>query len=91
MDPGAIGAATDWAAITSSHSSRDIVGVVSLGTGTWVSYTHTNPVTGETETKRSWLAMFDGLIFGAGYYTSDILATPPSGPGFDTVLKKVCR
>ena len=91
VDPDSIGYVTDWSAITTAHSSQGIVDVISRGTGTWVSYPHTNPVTGEAETKRAWLVMFDGLIFGAGYYTSDILATPPSGPGFNGAFKNVCR
>lgn len=36
-----------------------------------VGYTLTNPETGETEDKRAWLILNDGLIFGSGYYASD--------------------
>ena len=36
--------------------------------GTWSHYTLINPLTGEEESKRSWLSLHDGYIFGSGYY-----------------------
>ena len=36
--------------------------------GTWIEYTFYNPVSGKSEYKRVWLAMYDGYIFGSGYY-----------------------
>ena len=72
-DPGRIGGTPDWDAIVGALPARDILDKTSRGVGTWVDYTHTNPVTGQEETKRAWLVMYDGLVFGSGYYLSDIL------------------
>ncbi len=36
--------------------------------GEWLSYTFTNPATGGSETKHSWLVRYDGLLFGSGWY-----------------------
>ena len=39
---------------------------------TWITYTFTNPVTGEDAEKRTLLEMHDGYIFGAGYYPANM-------------------
>ena len=39
--------------------------------GTWVWYNYTNPDTNTTQEKRAWLSLFDGHIFGSGYYIRD--------------------
>ena len=36
--------------------------------GEWFSYTYTNPSTGATETKHSWMVRYEGLLFGSGWY-----------------------
>lgn len=36
--------------------------------GVWVEYAFFNPITGQDEYKRVWLAMYDDYIFGSGYY-----------------------
>ncbi len=36
--------------------------------GRWVSYVFLNPVTGQEETKHSWVVRRDGLLFGSGWY-----------------------
>ncbi len=72
VDPARIGGVTDWQAIGEVIPVADVIDEVSRGAGTWVAYAHTNPVTGETETKHAWLIIHDGLIFGAGHYSSDI-------------------
>ena len=72
VDPARIGGVSDGQAIGSVLSIADIVDRTSRGTGIWVVYEHTNPVTGQTETKRAWLVLHDGWIFGAGHYSSDI-------------------
>lgn len=40
--------------------------------GTWSEYTMVNPETDMQEHKRSWLTMYEGYVFGAGYYDSDL-------------------
>ena len=70
VDPALIGM-SDWDAISSDLSVDDILNEIRRGTGTWVNYQFTNPVTGEMENKRTWLIMHDGLVFGSGYYSSD--------------------
>ncbi len=47
---------------------EDILADLQNSAGTWSHYTFTNPLTGETENKRSWLSLHDGYIFGSGYY-----------------------
>ena len=74
VNPNLIGQVADWGAITEVLATQDIIDAISRGTGTWVAYNHINPVTSNEETKRTWLVMHDGLIFGSGYYVSDILA-----------------
>ena len=55
----------------------------------WFDYSITNPVTGETQAKRSLLAMHDRHIFGAGYYTGDgpSYYVGPSTSGAITAVK----
>ncbi len=74
VDPDMIGM-SDWDAIASDLPAADLLEQVSAEDGAWASYTHTNPVTGEAESKRTWLIMYDGLVFGSGYYTTDIPET----------------
>ena len=35
---------------------------------TWIHYSYTNPLNGFVENKASYLALYDGYIFGSGYY-----------------------
>ena len=78
VDPGLTGTA-DWDAIAAALPAQDVLDVISRGTGMWVSYGHTNPATGQEEAKRTWLVMHDGLVFGSGYYSSDISGPAPYG------------
>ena len=71
VNPDHIGV-SDWGAISSALPVADILDEIGTGTGAWASYTHTNPVTGDVESKRTWLVMHDGLVFGSGYYSSDL-------------------
>ncbi len=67
IGPG--GAGTDLAAFTNADRTMDQILEALDGTsGTWSEYDAVNPLTGETEPKRSWLSMHDGYIFGVGYY-----------------------
>ena len=36
--------------------------------GVWTEYTFFNPATGSESSKRSWVVMHDGYLFGSGYY-----------------------
>ena len=72
VNPDLIGSISDWDAISSDLPVDDILEKVDADGGAWASYTFTNPVTGETESKRTWLITHDGLVFGSGYYSSDI-------------------
>ena len=71
VNPDLIDSTSDWNAISSNLSVDDILEDVDAEGGAWASYTFTNPVTGETQDKRTGLIMHDGLVFGSGYYTSD--------------------
>ena len=72
VDANLIDNVPDWDAITAVIPEQDIIATISKGTGMWVSYAHTNPVNGQDEIKRTWLVMHDGLVFGSGYYSSNI-------------------
>ena len=76
----------DWAAISAEHSASDILDIISRGTGMWVHYTHIDPTTGMQETKRTWLVMHDDLVFGSGYYESEILVSTTINPIIDPNL-----
>lgn len=41
---------------------------------TWLMYTFTNPATGYEQTKKSYMALNDGLVFGSGFYLNDLEA-----------------
>ena len=41
---------------------------------TWVKYVFTNPSTGTEQSKRTYLQLRDGLVFGSGYYILDAQA-----------------
>ena len=38
--------------------------------GTWVKYLFPHPESDYVESKRSWLVLHDGYIFGSGYYST---------------------
>jgi hypothetical protein len=50
---------------------EEILADLETDIGTWSHYTFTNPVTGDEESKRTWLSLHDGYIFGSGYYNTD--------------------
>ena len=47
----------------------DILEELRGGEGTWAEYVFPNPATGLEQSKKSWMVMRDGYIFGSGYYT----------------------
>ena len=48
----------------------EVAGVIPLeeGYGVWTEYVSYNPETGMESLKRSWVVMYDGYLFGAGYH-----------------------
>ena len=76
VDPALTGSpllpVADWDAITAVLPTETIMSTITDAPGMWVNYQHTNPVTGEIETKRTWLVLHDGLVLGSGYYASEI-------------------
>lgn len=71
-DPALAG--VDLSATVDSDGYLFTPGLVERATadGGWDVYRFTNPVTGETEPKRSYVRLLDdGFIFGAGYYLDD--------------------
>ncbi len=55
----------------------EIIADLQNNDGTWVEYTFAHPTTGMDQSKRSWLVLYDDLIFGAGYYIDDNSMTSP--------------
>ena len=72
VDPGAVGDVSEWQVILRHDASAIQLGELEAQRGKWVEYEFTNPRTGQTEQKRTWLTTFDGLVFGSGYYASDV-------------------
>lgn len=56
---------------------EEIIADLQNNDGTWVEYTFAHPTTGMDQSKRTWLVLSDGLIFGAGYYIDNESMTPP--------------
>lgn len=70
-DPSILGPASEWEAALASESG--LLNVLKTENGEFVAYPFVNPKTGEMETKRTWLTMHDGYVFGVGYYASDVI------------------
>ena len=56
---------------TGDKSFEQILEELEAGDGTWVQYEFYNPDTEKVEPKRTWLSLYDGYIFGSGYYYAD--------------------
>lgn len=56
--------------VTLTNSTVPYEEFISLeeGEGVWAEYTFHNPETGMDQSKRSWIVMHDGYLFGSGYY-----------------------
>lgn len=52
--------------------AEDILAELEGTTGIWSYYTTVNPLTGEEQLKRTWLALHDGYVFGSGYHDIDV-------------------
>ena len=69
VDPELIGMASDWEAAL--EAEPDLPSKLESESGEYVSYEFLNPVTNEVETKRTWLTLHEGYVYGVGYYASD--------------------
>ena len=56
---------------TGDKSFEQIMDEIQDGPGTWVVYSFTHPVTKADQTKRTWLSLHDGHVFGSGYYPTE--------------------
>ena len=72
VDPSTLRNISEWQVILQHDASAARMGELEAQRGKWIEYEFTNPLTGQTEPKRTWLTTFDGLVFGAGYYASDV-------------------
>ena len=64
---------TSVALTQADRSVEEILADLESNSGTWSHYNFTNPLTNMVEEKRSWLSLYDGYIFGSGYYDIDRL------------------
>ena len=64
-----------WAAITAEVPADDIRRTLENEQGMWVTYQSVNPLTGEEEERRVWMALHGEYVFGRGYYKSTPLPT----------------
>ncbi|MYC07082.1 MAG: hypothetical protein F4X57_07925 [Chloroflexi bacterium] len=46
--------------------------------GAWTSYTYFNPITGNVQTKHSWVIRHEGMIFGSGWYEDGPAKSEPA-------------
>lgn len=66
-------AADDSLSLTDAdRATVEILADLESSLGAWSEYTTVNPETGLQEHKRSWLTMYGGYVFGAGYYDSNM-------------------
>ena len=65
-DPDRVG--TTSTILTNSSVPLEDFLAMEEGDATWVDYVFTNPATGMEQSKRSWVVVHDGHLFGAGYY-----------------------
>ena len=72
VNPGLI-ESSDWQAITGEVPAAELLDELGTERGVWVEYEFVNPETGIMEPKRTWLSIYEGYVFGAGYYASDAL------------------
>ena len=54
--------------VTADRSAEQIRADLERDGGTWVEYRFLNPATGQEDRKTTWLYLYDGYVFGAGYY-----------------------
>lgn len=54
---------------TGDKSFEEILAEAREGSGSWVDYLFLNPINGLNEYKRTWLSLYDGYLFGAGFYS----------------------
>lgn len=65
--------------IFSDHANKspeEILSELDEGKGVWVEYEYNVPGTSFEEKKRSFIKLYDGFIFGSGYYLSSFTVTP---------------
>ena len=54
--------------VTADRSAEQIVADLERDGGTWVEYRFLNPATGQEDRKITWLYLYDGYVFGSGFY-----------------------
>ena len=65
-DPTRVGATS--VVLTNSTVSLEEFRSLNEDQGVWTEYVFLNPATGLESSKRSWIVMHDGYLFGSGYY-----------------------
>ena len=66
--PGLVGLTADQVRGPNGYPIGEVIAAVADEDGAWVDYTFTNPVSGNVETKHSWVILHDGILFGSGWY-----------------------
>ena len=67
-NPDLVGRPASYAVGPNDYPAGEALAAVAEEDGAWFSYTFSNPATGSTEAKHSWVVEYDGLIFGSGWY-----------------------
>lgn len=65
--PGAVGLSATFLN-DADRPLDDILADLQVSDGTWVRYVFNDPSTSMYHTKHVWLSLYDGYIFGSGYY-----------------------
>ena len=66
--PNLVGLTADQVRGPNGYPIGEVIAAVADEDGAWVDYTFTNPVSGNVETKHSWVILHDGILFGSGWY-----------------------
>ena len=66
--PDLVGLTADQVRGPNGYPIGEVIAAVADEDGAWVDYTFTNPVSGNVETKHSWVILHDGILFGSGWY-----------------------
>ena len=67
-NPSIVGLPASEVVGPNDYPTSEAVIAVAEEEGAWFDYTFLNPISGSVETKHSWIVLYDGLVFGSGWY-----------------------
>ncbi len=76
--PENVGKRHDEIVSTDGYPAGAQVAAAATEDGAWTSYTYFNPITGNVQTKHSWVIRHEGMIFGSGWYEDGPAKSEPA-------------